>query len=218
MSHYCPRRDDNVRWMAAQKGGGTFYFDPETQVGSTPLRDEWVSRNHYGVDAGLPTCSYCGSLCPQDFIQALRDGREIHGTDKRYKAYVMLPNPNAGNPRIISAAKEPSKWGGEWVPVTNAVQADLKRDGWGSDVYKWALYAPDSGTSQAKFYFQHIAHPSPERAEFYDWYTEHPEVFYSGAPLGLHNEYIARHPDQMSEKEVQALTEFKDRNPDFSAP
>lgn len=33
-------------------------------------------------------CSYCGSMHPDDFMQAVRDGVEIGPTDKSYKMYV----------------------------------------------------------------------------------------------------------------------------------
>lgn len=34
------------------------------------------------------SCSFCGSMPPEDFMQAVRDGKEIGPTDKNYKAYV----------------------------------------------------------------------------------------------------------------------------------
>lgn len=33
-------------------------------------------------------CSYCGSMHPDDFMQAVRAGSPITTTDKRYKAYL----------------------------------------------------------------------------------------------------------------------------------
>jgi hypothetical protein len=34
------------------------------------------------------TCSFCGSLHPDKFIQAVKDGAGVVPTDKNYKAYV----------------------------------------------------------------------------------------------------------------------------------
>lgn len=218
MSHFCPRRDDTTRWLASQQGP-TFYFDPEVQIGTTPLEDDWDTRDWLN-SSGLPECSYCGSLRPQDFVAALtRPDAEIHGTDKRYKAYVILPNPKAGQERVYSAITfEPREGETGWTKVTWKNRAWLKRDGWGSDHYTYLRLSPAPATIQAKFYFQHLAHPSPERAAFYDWYLGHSAVFYSGNPLGLHLEHIARHPETMTDVERKALDEFRERNPGIAAP
>lgn len=49
--------------------------------------DRWqMTHNARGVMHR--TCSYCGSLHPDDFMQAIHDGRKIGPTDKNYKAYV----------------------------------------------------------------------------------------------------------------------------------
>lgn len=59
---YCPRRGE----------GG-----PMSQIGER--LDVW------GKDR---TCSYCGSLHPDDFIDRLKAGEELGPTDKTYKAYI----------------------------------------------------------------------------------------------------------------------------------
>lgn len=54
-------------------------------------------RSEGPVPHGLPaedawepdgTCSFCGSMTPDAFMQAVTEGREIEPTDKSYKAYV----------------------------------------------------------------------------------------------------------------------------------
>ncbi len=60
--HKCPRRQ------------GAPFVEPEY--------DTWNNRD------GYPACSYCGSLHPDTFMQAVRDGVVISGTDKSYKAYI----------------------------------------------------------------------------------------------------------------------------------
>lgn len=43
------------------------------------------------------TCSYCGSMNPEDLFNALGAGAKIGRTDKTYKVYVEgMPNPKAG--------------------------------------------------------------------------------------------------------------------------
>jgi len=37
---------------------------------------------------GDHTCSYCGSLSPEKFFEAIEKGDEVDPTDKDYKAYV----------------------------------------------------------------------------------------------------------------------------------
>ena len=47
------------------------------------------------------TCSYCGSLSPDQFFAAIEAGAEVGPTDKNYKAYVS----GEGTPRTDGAAK-----------------------------------------------------------------------------------------------------------------
>lgn len=60
----CPRRSENP------------------PLPNYPDLDEWHDRG------GIKTCSYCGSMSPDDFLDAVRKGVEITPTDKSYKAYV----------------------------------------------------------------------------------------------------------------------------------
>lgn len=61
------------------------------------LEDSPISRSGRDLDSwetghGLANqvrgCSYCGSMHPDDFMQAVRDGKEIGPTDKSYKLYL----------------------------------------------------------------------------------------------------------------------------------
>lgn len=38
------------------------------------------------------TCSYCGSMHPDEFFKQVEAGAEVIPTDKSYKAYVMTPS------------------------------------------------------------------------------------------------------------------------------
>lgn len=41
-----------------------------------------------GLVGQARACSFCGSMPPEDFMQAVREGKEVGPTDKNYKAYV----------------------------------------------------------------------------------------------------------------------------------
>ena len=52
-------------------------------------KDTWeTGRGLIGQARG---CSYCGSMNPEDFLQAVKDGKEIGPTDKSYKVYLDDP-------------------------------------------------------------------------------------------------------------------------------
>lgn len=53
---------------------------------SGPNLDGYGKRN--GPVGQKRGCTYCGSMHPDDFMQAIRDGLEIGPTDKGYKFYV----------------------------------------------------------------------------------------------------------------------------------
>ncbi|MBI4900916.1 MAG: hypothetical protein HY829_10615 [Actinobacteria bacterium] len=63
----CPRRDE--------------VLNPDGPF-KVPNHDEW-----HGKDPRR-TCSWCGSMHPDDFLAAIRAGVTVGPTDKSYKAYV----------------------------------------------------------------------------------------------------------------------------------
>lgn len=215
-----------------------FFLDPELNVGTTPLDDSWQVREHFNVDGGLPTCTYCGSIQPDAFIAAVKDGR-AHGTDKSYKAYVDLPNPNAGQlrcsggsygtnvaPASLTITRDGAIEGQGWFhgpDLTDEQIALAKRDGmWASDHTQpgnWLYFGPDSAMAQAKFYLQHIAHQCPERAELYDLVMGGVSLeWYVKGMVGMRQEHVLRHPDQMSEAESKALEGLRERMPEAKVP
>jgi hypothetical protein len=62
----CPRRGESFR---------------------TPAEGE-LRDNAHNTQGGKHSCSYCGSIGPAEFMQAVRAGVEIGPTDKNYKAYM----------------------------------------------------------------------------------------------------------------------------------
>jgi hypothetical protein len=101
------------------------------------------------------TCSYCGSISPEEFLKAAKEGCELGPTDKNYKVYIKLVEPNPEELRVISAINhDPKHDQSKWIPADPEV---LKNSGWGSDSgYKWMMLAPKGPTKHAKFYFEHL--------------------------------------------------------------
>lgn len=65
----CPRRDESV--------------NPDAYGDGTDTPDQWRK------DGDWLTCSYCGSLHPDEFMTICREGtQELGPTDKNYKVYV----------------------------------------------------------------------------------------------------------------------------------
>lgn len=67
--HTCPRRAENP-WSHDEN------------------RDTYAPR--HGLVSQPRGCTYCGSLPPDDFMEAVRRGAEVGPTDKSYKLYVTL--------------------------------------------------------------------------------------------------------------------------------
>lgn len=59
--------------------------------------DRWESRSGLvgQAEVGL-SCSFCGSLHPDRFMELVRDGWSVGPTDKAYKAYLQEPDAAEG--------------------------------------------------------------------------------------------------------------------------
>lgn len=81
----CPRRREDGTHTA----DSPFHFAGE-------FLDEWKVRedaeNPGLMNTGMPTCSYCGSLNPDFFLEKAEEGWEVGPTDKNYKAYFQNPD------------------------------------------------------------------------------------------------------------------------------
>lgn len=107
----CPRRVEDGTY-----GASVFKFDRD---------DSWRPDG---------TCSYCGSIDPDDLMERLEAGTvQIGATDKSYKIYV-------------------SNDGGEPFFQTHRTD-DKPFSGWDSPLHTWVTQE----TSMAKFYFQHLS-------------------------------------------------------------
>lgn len=65
----------------------------------SPNPDAYPGPDRFKAQRGLVNqargCSYCGSLPPDDFMAAVREGAQVGPTDKSYKAYITLPGGEA---------------------------------------------------------------------------------------------------------------------------
>lgn len=62
-------------------------------------------------------CTFCGSMHPDDFMEAVREGAEIGPTDKRYKAYVEGYRKNGSNGGKFYFAHLSPKQGDEFLKL-----------------------------------------------------------------------------------------------------
>ncbi len=121
---------------------------PRRSYGSlTPPPDKWHDDE---------TCSYCGSMSPDEFFRLVDAGAEVTPTDKNYKAYITFQEPNPDELVIKSgsnAEEKPKDNWGEWR-ATADLPENLKTSSW-SD-YRWVCLAKRGPTKMTKVYFQHF--------------------------------------------------------------
>ena len=79
--HVCPRREEGYPYSDAMKGPDTWRRGRAGLVGQEKVGS---------------SCSYCGSLHPDRFMELVREGWTVGPTDKNYKAYLgPPPDPEA---------------------------------------------------------------------------------------------------------------------------
>lgn len=119
--------------------------------------DTWTAGpGLIGQDTVGLSCSFCGSLNPDQFIDLVRGGWEVGPTDKNYKAYL----------RQALTTEEESRQKADWIEhnaVAKAVRELGERDGKTSEQIasdldeQWARMPHSSRGPEAKFYFQHLS-------------------------------------------------------------
>lgn len=133
--------------------------------------DRWEVRSHglIGQAQAGRSCSFCGSLHPDDFLRLVRDGWIVGATDKSYKTYLSRPY----SAEEIAARR--ARWE-DTDPTVRAVREVGERDGKtaeqiAADIDNVAEVAlsPSPGETVAKFYFQHLN--ETQRGEFIDLYN-----------------------------------------------
>lgn len=113
------------------------------------------------------TCSYCGSMHPDDLFAAIEAGSEVGPTDKSYKVYVDIPNPKAGQPSVRSSANFNAGKG--FIKVTpeniDALPLDKNQRGYAMEPGReyWVQPGIEAPREQGKFYFQHLSVEEQQR-------------------------------------------------------
>lgn len=123
-----------------------------------PGPDRWeTGRGIVGQDKVGLSCSYCGSLHPDRFMELVREGWIVGPTDKSYKVYLNAP--------VTDDDRERAK--ARWAAgaTGQAVRKTLAAEGVGADAIEsriskyWSEHEEPylTGHPSAKFYFQHLS-------------------------------------------------------------
>jgi hypothetical protein len=132
--------------------------------------DSWTTGHGVvGQDAIGLSCSFCGSLNPDRFMELVREGWIVGPTDKSYKAYLDQPATDEEK----RAKKE--RWLASDIgqALKRAAEAEGKTpqqvaeelDG----TYRTGNPMADSSGQKAKFYYQHLS--AEQQAEFIELYN-----------------------------------------------
>jgi hypothetical protein len=118
--------------------------------------DLWeYGRGLSGQDSAGPSCSYCGSLKPDRFMQLVSEGWWVDPTDKSYKAYLAQPLTDD------QVAQARDRWmAGDFVARVRAAACADHADNVDQAVeHEWQQMPSASGHGQvvAKFYYQHLS-------------------------------------------------------------
>lgn len=127
--------------------------------------DSWTTGHGVvGQDAVGLSCSFCGSLNPDRFMELVREGWIVGPTDKSYKAYLDQPATDEEK----RAKKE--RWLASDIgqALKRAAEAEGKTPGQVVEELERAYQAEnpmaDSAGQTAKFYYQHLG--AEQQAEF----------------------------------------------------
>lgn len=113
-------------------------------------QDAWVpGHGLVGQDAVGLSCSFCGSLHPDRFMELVRSSWVVGPTDKSYKAY--LGRPLTGEER----EQQKAAWVDRMSPLGTEDRGAL------ADMWEREHAFPPCG-QEAKFYFQHL---SPDQCD-----------------------------------------------------
>lgn len=122
--------------------------------------DRWQDRESLVAGIG-PSCSYCGSLAPDKFMELVEQGWWVDPTDKSYKAY--LAEPLTGD----QVAEARDRWmATDFVGrVRLAACADHADNVELAIEHEWQQMpaASGHGSVRAKFYYQHLSSDQMDR-------------------------------------------------------
>ncbi len=188
MSHACPYCDASFNWgkdaasPLGVKAGGTpgcgenaFWklhghiaaahpsegFDcPRSGESARLLRKE--HRDHWFMRDGYRSCSYCGSMHPEDLFAAIDAGTAaISGTDKNYKIYVDMPAKMGGKAIYSSCSHETPGY----TLLTTELCDQHGLDSYAREHYvgSWVKIEDRSPKVHLKFYYQHLDEAGQDR-------------------------------------------------------
>lgn len=139
----CPRRDE-----IGQQGGA-----PTEQPDTWRVR----GRNDGGLGDKVRTCSYCGSMNPDDLMEMLEAGTCVIGpTDKNYKAYIEEALTDEQLAKVEAEV--------------DAEIADLGPEHHRENHRANTLLMRNHGPSIAKFYYMHLS--EPQRQRYFELFKE----------------------------------------------
>lgn len=136
-------------------GGGVF------KLGSPVWREPQLQRAPYGES--FRSCSYCGSIHPEDLIKLLEAGATMHGADWKYgwphKFYVEnIPNPHGGKTVKMGSRIGPDVTGttpgSEWNSTCGHADCQLRTREHG--YWELPFMEPAPKMMRAKFYNAHL--------------------------------------------------------------
>jgi hypothetical protein len=148
--HWCPRRSE-APFQA-------------------PAPDRWDGLGGLGgqQNVGL-SCSHCGSLNPDRFMELAREGWEIGPTDKNYKAY--LGQPRSAEELTAQQASWSDGHTGRAVHQTALNDGKTEEEADAAVVEFWRTHEKPLVGSEtvAKFYYQHLS--EAQQHEFIELYN-----------------------------------------------
>jgi hypothetical protein len=136
-------------------------------IGQPTWREPQLQRKPYGEP--FRSCSYCGSIHPEDLIALLKAGATMHGADWKYgwphKFYVEgIPNPHAG--KIVEMGSSSGGDIGEETPgaqwKSTCGHTDCKKRTRDHGYWQVPHMASAPKTTPAKFYNAHLEDCSDE--------------------------------------------------------
>ena len=152
------------------------------------------------------TCSHCGGMRPSLILAAIKSGAEVCPTDKSYKIYVTMPDPDVGKPKVVSVMNFTPE---DYNPAERGyVKADpevLKASGWSGENAHWMMIAATLPTREVKCYLNHFSESQAlefvRLVETKQMKLAYPGRFYRPLAFGRYKDAIER-----------LLAELKTRN------
>lgn len=153
------------------------------------------------------TCSFCGGWRPSLALAAIKAGATVTPTDKGYKIYIEVPNPDAGKLHVCGWANH-DKVGEGWEKFTRERAAELGYTPDEDDEPGFILVAPHGPTLTRKVYTNHFSESQAVELVVLNEKKEIkfnvPGYFYSGLAFGEFNEAITKAVTEVRQKKFDA--------------